>query len=212
VAARCSAKTDRIREGRNLQPQFYAVVAIRKVVSLRRVPWATQTFAEGSAAAKRLKNTGLGHATTMPQERLASESCWLHQRESGPEVNQILGGVITSLTYGLVPSWCGAQTIRDCSKPSGISNPPKCCCFLNFSGDKYGNSLFCGAENLPGAQRTLNHICGHLQHRRLLTALPPRSWGRPVATGGGGHSRLVPPKFLLCLPNFVVPRYLFIKT
>jgi len=59
VVARGSAETDRIRLGRSSRPQFYAVVAISTLGSLHRVPWATQTFAEGSAAAKRLKNTAV---------------------------------------------------------------------------------------------------------------------------------------------------------
>ena len=61
VATRGSAKTDRNCLGRNSQPQFYAVVAIQTLGSLHRVPWATQTFAEGSAAAKSLKNAALRH-------------------------------------------------------------------------------------------------------------------------------------------------------
>jgi len=40
---------------RNSRPQFYAVVATWTFVWLHRVPWATQTFAEFSSAAKRLK-------------------------------------------------------------------------------------------------------------------------------------------------------------
>jgi len=59
VVARGSAETDRIRLGRSSRPQFYAVVAISTLGSLHRVPWATQTFAEASAAAKRLKNTAV---------------------------------------------------------------------------------------------------------------------------------------------------------
>ena len=50
VAARGSAETDRICQGRNSQPQFYANVAIKTLRSLHRVPWATWTFAEGSTA------------------------------------------------------------------------------------------------------------------------------------------------------------------
>jgi len=38
-----AVETDRIYLGRNLQPQFYAVVAKYTLGSLRRVPWATQT-------------------------------------------------------------------------------------------------------------------------------------------------------------------------
>jgi len=33
---------------------------MNNLVSLRRVPWTTQTFAEGSAAEQKLKNTALG--------------------------------------------------------------------------------------------------------------------------------------------------------
>jgi len=55
VAARGSAESDRIVLGRNLQPQLYAVLAIYTLGSLHRVPQATQTFAEGSTAAKKVE-------------------------------------------------------------------------------------------------------------------------------------------------------------
>jgi len=65
VAVRGHAETDRICLGRNSQPQFYAVVAMPlfhtfvAVGSLQKVSTSNATFAEGSAAAKRLKNTEL---------------------------------------------------------------------------------------------------------------------------------------------------------
>ena len=39
--------------------QVYYGIKDKTLGALRRVPWATQTFAEGSAVAKRLKNTGV---------------------------------------------------------------------------------------------------------------------------------------------------------
>jgi len=54
VAAR---ETERNCLGQNSQTQFYAVLTTLTLGSLHRDPWATQTFAEGSAAAQRLKNT-----------------------------------------------------------------------------------------------------------------------------------------------------------
>ena len=59
VAARASAERDQNCLGRNQQTQFHEVVAIQTLGLLHRVPRATQTFAQCSAAAKRLKNTGL---------------------------------------------------------------------------------------------------------------------------------------------------------
>jgi len=64
VAASGFAETDQICPGRNSQPQFHLVVGILTLGSLRRAPWATQTFAEGSAATKRLENTDLKFAST----------------------------------------------------------------------------------------------------------------------------------------------------
>jgi len=69
VAARGSAETDRSCLGQNSRPQFYAVVAIQTLESLHRVPRATQTFAEGSSAAKRLKNTGVHTKTSTAKNR-----------------------------------------------------------------------------------------------------------------------------------------------
>jgi len=43
-----------------LQPHFHVVVAIQTLGSSNGVPQATQTFAEGSSAAKVLKNTAVG--------------------------------------------------------------------------------------------------------------------------------------------------------
>jgi len=70
VAARVSTETDQNSLGRNSQPQFYVAVAIpllHRFITESRidtwtiawVQWETQTFAEGSTAAKRLKNTDL---------------------------------------------------------------------------------------------------------------------------------------------------------
>ena len=65
---RGSAETDRNCLGRNSQPQFYAVVAIQALGSLHGVQWATHKFAEGSAAAKRLKNNCRKISVSNPNE------------------------------------------------------------------------------------------------------------------------------------------------
>jgi len=55
VAARGSAKADGNSLGRN----SFVIETRYTFGSLHRVPGATQTFAEGSAAAKMLKNTAI---------------------------------------------------------------------------------------------------------------------------------------------------------
>ena len=56
-----SAEADQNFLGRNSQPQFHAVVTIQTSESLHRVPLATQTFSEGSVAAKRSKSTAVDY-------------------------------------------------------------------------------------------------------------------------------------------------------
>jgi len=71
VAVRGSTETDRICLERNSQPQFYAIAATSALGSLHRVPWTKKTFAEGSAAAKRLKNTDLGDNSSFGENNVA---------------------------------------------------------------------------------------------------------------------------------------------
>jgi len=61
----------------------------------------------------RIQLRWFGHATKMPRKNSGGKSCWLHPRESGPEVVQGPGGVTTSPTLlGLVLVWSQQNYLR----------------------------------------------------------------------------------------------------
>ena len=75
-----------------------------------------------------LSHTGWAMNLECPTKDLQGKSCWLHTRESGPEVVQ---GQVEwlHLRHSLVPSCCG--TITDCIWPS----PPRTAVFFESAWD-----------------------------------------------------------------------------
>ena len=89
------------------------------VVSVK--PWMSRHFSES----RDRSYVGSAMCSECPKKDRRGKSCWLHPRESAPDIDQWPGGVTASPTL-LGPVLCGASRASwDFCLSGGISSPPR---------------------------------------------------------------------------------------